>query len=104
MRTTVPCRPPSGQPVRLGIIRVQDGLGPTQVQHWNLDRVITINTQLEETVPLEEMLEKTEREVAIPIMRAMPMGYSVELGETTDQLNRTSRLASASASCAMSSP
>lgn len=50
------------------------------------------------------MLEKTEREVAIPIMRAMPMGYSVELGETTDQLNRTSRLASASASCAMSSP
>lgn len=49
------------------------------------------------------MLEKAEREVAIPIMRAMPMGY-VEKGETTDQLNRTSRLASASASCARSSP
>ena len=81
---------PSGQPVRLGsVIQVRDGLGPTQIQHWNLDRVISVNAQLEETVPLEEMLAKVEREVAIPIMQTMPMGYTVEMGETADQLNRT---------------
>ena len=81
---------PAGEPVRLSaLIRVQDGLGPTQIQHWNLDRVIALTVRLEEEVPLEEVLGRIREDVVIPLQKTMPIGYSIELGEAADQLNRT---------------
>ena len=81
---------PSGEPVRLGsIIRVQDGLGPTRIQHWNMDRVISVSAQIEEGVPLEEMLERVQTQIVLPLQKTMPLGYSIEMGEAADQLRRT---------------
>ena len=81
---------PSGDPVRLSsLIHVQDGLGPTQIEHWNLDRVISVSVRLEEGIALEDMIDRVWTQVAMPIVQTMPIGYSIEMGETADQLRRT---------------
>jgi len=81
---------PTGEPVRLGdLIRVQDGMGPTQIEHWNLDRIIPVTVRLAEGIPLETVLEDIRTHVVVPLMKTMPIGYTIELGETADQLRRT---------------
>ena len=81
---------PTGKPVRLGgFIRVQDGMGPTQIEHWNLDRIISVTVRLAEEIPLETVLEDIRTGVVVPLMKTMPIGYTIELGETADQLRRT---------------
>ena len=81
---------PAGEPVRLGsLIQVQDSLGPTQIQHWNLDRVILVTVRIAEEAPLEEVLGGIQKQVVLPLQKQMPIGYSIELGEAADQLRRT---------------
>jgi HAE1 family hydrophobic/amphiphilic exporter-1 len=81
---------PSGTPVRLGsLIQINEGLGPTQIQHLNMDRVISLTIRFEEDVPLEVMLGRIKSGAVNPMLAAMPLGYTIEMGETADNLART---------------
>ena len=81
---------PAGLPVRLGsLINVQEGFGPTQIEHWNLDRVISLTVRIEEDMPLETMLGQIKTDIVTPLLEQMPIGYSIEMGETAGKLDRT---------------
>ncbi len=81
---------PAGTPVRLGsLIDVSEGLGPTRIEHHNMDRVISVTATLQEEIPMEVMLDRIKEAAVGPLEASLPLGYAVDMGTTANKLERT---------------
>jgi HAE1 family hydrophobic/amphiphilic exporter-1 len=82
---------PSGQTVQLAdLARIRSELGPTQIEHTDMDRSIKLSVGVEVDEPLGAVMQRIEGVVG-PVRAALPLGYSVELGGQADDLTRTWR-------------
>lgn len=82
---------PSGQTVQLAdLAHIRSELGPTQIEHTDMDRSIKLSIGVEVDAPLGAVMQRIE-DVVAPVRAALPLGYSVELGGQADDLTRTWR-------------
>ncbi len=87
-----PVAAPGGGKVPLGsVAAVQLTEGPTQINHIDTQRAITIQVNPPAAVSLEGAMETIRSQVIAPIKRQEDLGrfYRIELGGTADQLTRT---------------
>jgi HAE1 family hydrophobic/amphiphilic exporter-1 len=90
----LPVIAPGGEKVTLGSladIRLEEG--PTQINHIDSQRAITLVVQPPTDIPLETAMSVIRDQVVGPVMAAAGLSslYSVELGGTADDLTRTRR-------------
>ena len=88
----LPVIAPGGEKVTLGSladIRLEEG--PTQINHIDSQRAITLVVQPQADIPLEIAMDTIREKVVTPIMTAGNLSnlYSIELGGTADDLTRT---------------
>jgi len=68
----------AGRPIKLAdVAEVRPGLGPTKVEHVDLDRAIKLTANIRDEVPLEEAVRRVEAQVVTPVRRALPLGYTI---------------------------
>jgi HAE1 family hydrophobic/amphiphilic exporter-1 len=71
---------PGGRVVRLGdIASVGVATGPTKIDHTDLDRSISLTTNVNPVVPLGEAIARIEAQVVAPVRARLPLGYRMEL-------------------------
>jgi HAE1 family hydrophobic/amphiphilic exporter-1 len=77
---------PGGRIVRLGdVARVASETGPTKIDHTDLDRSITLTTNVNPAVPLGEAIRRIEAQVVAPARTSLPLGYVIDLtGQAAD--------------------
>jgi hydrophobic/amphiphilic exporter-1 (mainly G- bacteria), HAE1 family len=85
---------PTGEKVTLGSvadIRLEEG--PTQVNHIDSQRAITILVIPDRTIPLETAMDTVREKVVAPIKAGGGLSnlYRIDLGGTADDLTRTRR-------------
>jgi HAE1 family hydrophobic/amphiphilic exporter-1 len=69
---------PAGRAIKLAdVAEVRPGLGPTKVEHVDLDRAIKLTANIRDEVPLEEAVRRVEAQVVAPVRRALPLGYTI---------------------------
>jgi HAE1 family hydrophobic/amphiphilic exporter-1 len=76
---------PNGQVVQLAdLAEVEARVGPTQIEHTDMDRSVKLSVGMEDTIPLAEAVERLQQAVA-PTRAGLPLGYTVEMtGQATD--------------------
>jgi HAE1 family hydrophobic/amphiphilic exporter-1 len=76
----------AGRPIRLAdVAEVRPGVGPTKVQHVDLDRAIKLTANIREEIPLEEAVRRVENQVVAPVRQALPLGYQIDVsGQARD--------------------
>lgn len=76
----------SGRLVQLSdIAAVRPGVGPTKVEHVDLDRAVKLTANVREDVPLEEAMRQVEENVVAAARRQLPLGYSINVsGQARD--------------------
>jgi HAE1 family hydrophobic/amphiphilic exporter-1 len=87
-----PVASPLGGKVLLGSVAdVQLTEGPTQINHIDTQRAITIQVNPPADISLEAAMETIDRQVIAPIKARENLGsfYRIDLGGTADQLTRT---------------
>ncbi len=87
----IPIATPEGRLVTLGsVARVQVVNGPTQINHRERERAITIQVQPPETLPLEAAMETIREEILAPMEREGLLGgsYRVNLSGSADKLTQ----------------
>jgi HAE1 family hydrophobic/amphiphilic exporter-1 len=77
---------PGGRIVRLADVAVvEPATGPTRIDHTDLDRSITLVTNVHPTVPLAEAVGQIEAQVVAPARAGLPLGYAIHLsGQAAD--------------------
>jgi HAE1 family hydrophobic/amphiphilic exporter-1 len=69
---------PSGKRVRLeSIAEIRETTGPSNIDHIELNRSITLTVNILEQVPLEQVMDEVNNEVLAPLRQRLPYGYSV---------------------------
>ncbi len=81
----------NGAGVRLdSVAKVVEAIGPTQINHIEMDRAVTIKVTKKGNIPLEALVEEVEGKILNPIRQKMALGYSISVSghakdlETTD--------------------
>ena len=85
---------PTGENVTLGsLARISLEEGPTQINHIDSERAITIQVIPDRTIPLETAMDIIREKVTDPIKASgLPSNlYRIDLGGTADNLTRTRR-------------
>lgn len=78
--TQVPLTSSLGRLVKLSdIAAIQPGVGPTKIDHIDLDRAIKLTANIREELPLEEAIERVEKAAVASARRALPLGYSINV-------------------------
>jgi len=77
---------PGGRIVRLAdVASVEHASGPTKIDHTDLDRSITLTTNVNPQVPLGEAIQRIEAQVVGPARAMLPLGYVIGLsGQAQD--------------------
>jgi HAE1 family hydrophobic/amphiphilic exporter-1 len=70
--------------------------GPTEIQHLEKERAITLTVNLTPDVSLERAIERVENEVLVPLRATLPGSYTLGFGGSADKLNTTLRALSGS--------
>jgi HAE1 family hydrophobic/amphiphilic exporter-1 len=88
----LPVIAPGGEKITLGSvadIRLEEG--PTQINHIDSQRAITLVVKPPQDIPLETAMDLIAQQVVAPVMGDGPMSnlYSIDLGGTADDLVRT---------------
>ncbi|MEE8557574.1 MAG: efflux RND transporter permease subunit [Myxococcota bacterium] len=79
---------PTGQTVQLGdVARIESRLGPTRIEHTDLDRSVKISVGLDPEIALGDAITRVE-EAIDPLRSTLPLGYSIELTGQADDLDR----------------
>ena len=64
--------------------------GPTEIRHIERNRTITLQIKPIDRIPLEEAIETIENQVIAPLeSQGLPVGVSMNLSGTADELTRT---------------
>jgi len=61
------------------IAAIRPGVGPTKVEHVDLDRAIKLTTNIREEIPLEEAVKLVEDSVVGKARQELPLGYSIDV-------------------------
>lgn len=70
----------AGRPIKLAdVAAVRHELGPTKVEHVDLDRAIKLTANIRDEVPLEAAVRLVESRVVDPVRQALPLGYAVNV-------------------------
>lgn len=88
----LPIATPTGELVPLrSVATVRMGSGPEQVNHRERQRTITIEVTPPPQVPLQEAIERINREIIDPMVKAGDLGgeYTVNLSGAADKLRDT---------------
>jgi HAE1 family hydrophobic/amphiphilic exporter-1 len=77
---------PGGRIIRLAdVASVEPATGPTRIDHTDLDRSITLTTNVNPRVPLGEAIERIEAAVVAPARASLPLGSLISLsGQAQD--------------------
>jgi len=79
-----------GPRVRLDeVADISEATGPTSIRHFNRERSIQLTVNTRADVPTQKALQLTETEVIDPLLKTLPVGYSVRFGEAADKLRTT---------------
>ncbi|MFQ5849233.1 MAG: efflux RND transporter permease subunit [Candidatus Binatia bacterium] len=77
----------SGQLVQLSdIAAIRPGIGPTKVEHIDLDRAIKLTANIREELPLEEAVKLMEDTVIGKARQVLPLGYSIDVSGQAQSL------------------
>lgn len=80
----------TGEDVRLDeLASVEKRLGPVAIEHLEQERVIGLNVNFEENVPLQTFIRRVEEDVIAPFTAIMPPAYRIDLSGSADDLERT---------------
>jgi HAE1 family hydrophobic/amphiphilic exporter-1 len=71
------------------VARVVETSGPTQIQHIEMDRSITLTVNLAESAPLQQVIDRIETEIAEPLRSRLPPTYQISFSGSADDLART---------------
>jgi HAE1 family hydrophobic/amphiphilic exporter-1 len=76
---------PTGQVVHLAdLAEVEARVGPTQIEHTDMDRSVKLSVGMDDTIPLADAVQRLEQAVA-PQRASLPLGYTIEMtGQATD--------------------
>lgn len=81
---------PSGRRVKLASIAdIKETTGPTNIDHIELNRSITLSVNIFEDVPLEQVMDDVNNKVLTPLRQELPYGYFVELSGSASDLETT---------------
>ncbi len=81
---------PSGRAVNLSsIAEIRETSGPTNIDHIELDRSVTLSVNIAEGVPLEQVMDEINTKALIPLRKRLPYGYFVELSGSASDLETT---------------
>ena len=70
----------SGRLVQLlDIAEIRAGIGPTKVEHVDLDRAIRLTANFREDIPLEKVVKLVEETVVGNARQGLPLGYSIDV-------------------------
>ena len=70
----------AGRPIKLAdVAEVRPELGPTKVEHVDLDRAIKLTANIRDEVPLEAAVRLVESRVVDPVRQALPLGYAINV-------------------------
>jgi HAE1 family hydrophobic/amphiphilic exporter-1 len=84
---------PSGRTLPLSAVaRVIETHGPTEIQHIEMDRSITLTVNFGQDVALQTVIETIERDVAEPLRARLPPAYGITFSGSADDLARTARV------------
>ena len=82
---------PTNQIVQLNdLAAIESRLGPTQIEHTDMDRSVKLFVRYDETIALGEMITRIDQALD-PIRASLPLGYSVQLSGQADDLERMLR-------------
>ncbi len=80
----------NGETVRLDeIASITEGTGPTAIRHFNRERSIQLTVNTRPEIPTQTALDRTEKEIIDPQLKALPAGYGVRFGDAADKLRDT---------------
>ena len=81
---------PSGINVHLSeIATIDQRLGPVSIERLEQERSTSLDVQIEESVPLQTVIDQVQEQVVDPLMRELPFEYQIELAGSADDLART---------------
>jgi len=81
-----------GVPVRLGsVAKIVETEGPTQINHIEMDRAVTLSVTKNESYPLQAVVEEINRRVMDPVRKEMDLGYFASLSGHARDLDTTAR-------------
>lgn len=91
-----------GKAVRLdSVAQVVEGLGPTQINHIEMERSVTLSVTKKEGYPLQQVVETVESTILSPMRQAMPPGYFITISGSARDLERTAAQLSGSMALAI---
>lgn len=86
-----------GIPIRLdSIARVVETTGPTQINHIEMDRAVTLSVSKAPGTPLQAMVESINKDVLDPVRQALDYGYSISISGAASDLEQTAMALSGS--------
>ena len=75
----------------LSVVEERPAVGPTNIEHTELRRSVTITAPVAEKAALGEVMDEIEKRVLGPIRKEMPLTYSARLAGSADDLTITRR-------------
>ncbi len=86
----IPIVTPVGKTVRLAdIANVVSTTGPTEINHVEKERAITLTVNLKDDVALEEAIGVITKDVLLPVNAELPTKYAARLSGSADKLAAT---------------
>ena len=86
-----------GIAVRLdSIAKIVEATGPTQINHIEMDRSVSLSVTKSPDVPLQAMVEDINENVLDPVREKLPYGYSISISGSASDLESTARSLSGS--------
>jgi len=86
-----------GIPVRLdSIAKIIETTGPSQVNHIEMDRAVSLSVTKDRETPLQAMVEAINREALDPVRKTLGYGYSISISGSASDLEQTARSLSGS--------
>ncbi|VAX17310.1 RND efflux system, inner membrane transporter [hydrothermal vent metagenome] len=80
----------NGAGVRLdSVAKVTEATGPTQINHIEMDRAVSLSVTKERDAPLQAVVEEMNRKVLDPVREKMDLGYSITLSGHAKDLKAT---------------
>jgi len=75
----------------LSVVDEEQASGPTEIEHTELNRSVTITAPIAEGVALGEAMTEIDARVLQPLRKEMPLTYSVTMAGSADELTLTRR-------------
>ncbi len=80
----------NGAGVRLdSVAKVTEATGPTQINHIEMDRAVSLSVTKERDAPLQAVVEEMNKKVLDPVREKMDLGYSITLSGHAKDLKAT---------------